>query len=96
MEILLVPPLAFLAYAAVLAAFSRLSSRGTRRAPLYAGGEQHPAGAALIGYRGFFVFALFFAVLHLGALMLATAIPSPAALFYLGGVAFALLALMLG
>ena len=48
------------------------------------------------GYRPFFVVALFFAVLHLGVLVLATGIPSPVMRIYLLGLLLALLALILG
>ena len=48
------------------------------------------------GYRPFFVVALFFAVLHLGALMLGSGSASPAMLVYLLGLMLALLALILG
>ncbi len=48
------------------------------------------------GYRPFFVVALFFAVLHLGVLVLATGISSPVMRIYLLGLMLALLALILG
>jgi NADH:ubiquinone oxidoreductase subunit 3 (subunit A) len=113
MSILLTPPVAFLIYVAlviVLYGFGRVLAPATRRSTakssLYAGGEVAATSKAAPGYRRFFIVALFFAVLHLGALVLATAGLAggagglvaalwPALLFYLGGLAVALLILLL-
>jgi NADH:ubiquinone oxidoreductase subunit 3 (subunit A) len=62
----------------------------------YASGEESDTSPAAPGYRPFFVVALFFAVLHLGVLMLATSGMAPVSLVYLGGLMLALLALILG
>ncbi|HHH82130.1 MAG TPA: hypothetical protein ENL35_03985 [Chloroflexi bacterium] len=62
----------------------------------YASGESPPEEMAAPGYRPFFTLALFFAVLHLAALVLGTAIPIPLAVIYLVGISAALLALILG
>lgn len=62
----------------------------------YASGEESDAAPAAPGYRPFFVVALFFAVLHLGVLMLGTSGLAPVSLVYLGGLMLALLALILG
>jgi hypothetical protein len=48
------------------------------------------------GYKPFFLVALFFAILHLGMLMLGLAGESPIAIGYLVGLAVALVALILG
>jgi hypothetical protein len=48
------------------------------------------------GYRQFFVVALFFAVLHLGVLMIGSSDFSPVAGVYLLGLILALIALILG
>ncbi len=111
MNVLLTPPVALLAYiglVALLFGFGRLlAPAGRRKAAesLYAGGEVAATTKAAPGYRRFFVVALFFAVLHLGALVLATAglvggvALGPGlmtALFiYLGGLALTLLILLL-
>jgi NADH:ubiquinone oxidoreductase subunit 3 (subunit A) len=63
---------------------------------IYASGEAPPRGTAMPGYRGFFVAALFFAVLHLGALMIASRPPSLATAAYLIGLAVTLLAMLFG
>ncbi len=62
----------------------------------YASGEAEDTSPAAPGYRPFFVVALFFAVLHLGVLMLGTSGLAPVSLVYLGGLMLALLALILG
>ena len=112
MTSLLTPPLALLAYiglVALLFAFGRLLAPVGRpsaaQSSLYAGGEVAATTKAAPGYRRFFIVALFFAVLHLGALVLATArlsgglalVPAigPMLLVYLGGLALALVILLL-
>lgn len=62
----------------------------------YASGEAPPTQAAAPGYRPFFVVALFFAILHLGALVLGSSSLSPITAVYLVGLLLALLALILG
>jgi NADH:ubiquinone oxidoreductase subunit 3 (subunit A) len=61
----------------------------------YAGGEEHASEPAAPGYRPFMKVALFFAVLHLGVLMIATSSFSPSTALYVIGLIVALLALML-
>jgi hypothetical protein len=48
------------------------------------------------GYRPYFVTALFFAVLHLGALMIASSGLTPLAGIYVAGLIVVLIALILG
>jgi hypothetical protein len=76
---LLTPPLAFLAYllliGAVAHASRRISAAGDQSADkraLYTGGERYTSDGARPGYAPFFRGALFFAVLHLGALVIGT------------------------
>ena len=90
------PPVALLIYGLGLYGLMRLLSGAPRRSSLYAGGEVHTNGRSAPGYRPFFVFALFFAVAHLGALILATGAPSPIAVIYLCGLGVSLVALILG
>ncbi len=104
MQILLLPPIAFLAYlllAGLLSLFGkRLSGRRLAASPLkvstYSSGEAPPTRLAAPGYRPFFVVALFFAVLHLGILVLSTGGFTPIIAIYLVGLLLALLALILG
>lgn len=103
MTILFTPPAAFLIYV-LLVALLMLIGRGlagtsshTTDRHLYSSGEMPPAEPekAVPGYRPFFVTALFFAVLHLGVVMLATSPPSGIAVIYLLGLMMALIALIL-
>lgn len=80
MEFILSPPGAFILYILLVLAlfgFGKLiappASRIATKSSLYAGGEKANTTKAAPGYRRFFIVALFFAVLHLGALVLATA-----------------------
>ena len=68
----------------------------TLKTSTYSSGEAPPTSAAAPGYRSFFVVALFFAILHLGVLMLGTSDLSLITGLYLVGLMFALLALILG
>ena len=112
MSVMLTPPVALLAYiglVALLFGFGRLLAPAARpsaaQSSLYAGGEVAATSKAAPGYRRFFVVALFFAVLHLGAMVLATAamagglalVPAIGTmlLVYLGGLALALIILLL-
>ena len=103
MQILLTPLIAFLIYLAlaVLISFAGRKLAGpvkssALKSSTYSSGELPPTGMAAPGYRPFFVVALFFAVLHLGALVLGSGFASPAMLVYLLGLMLALLALILG
>lgn len=114
MTLLTSPPVAFLLFigcATALYLFGRLlapkTQRNAMKSSLYAGGEIAAGSKAAPGYGRFFVIALFFAVLHLGALVLATVgLAGPAlsvalgayiwyaVLFYLGGLILALVILL--
>ncbi len=103
MEVILIPPIAFVLYialAGVLFGFGRVLAGKTKTSAMksstYASGEEAPTVQAVPGYRQFFTVALFFAVLHLGVLILATGAGSPAMLVMLAGLTLALLALILG
>jgi NADH:ubiquinone oxidoreductase subunit 3 (subunit A) len=102
-SILLSPLVAFLIYvalASVISGLGKLFSASGQRTELktasYASGEEHDPLPAAPGYRQFFVVALFFAVLHLGVLMVGSSDFSPVAGVYLLGLILALIALILG
>jgi NADH:ubiquinone oxidoreductase subunit 3 (subunit A) len=102
-NILLSPLVAFLIYCAVASIFSGLgrifSAQGRKsdlKSTTYASGEENDPIPAAPGYRQFFVVALFFAVLHLGVLMVGSSNLSPTAGVYLLGLILALVALILG
>ncbi len=97
------PPIGFAIYLAatalLLVVAGAVSARGQASAmktSIYGSGEAAQRGAASPGYRPFFMTAFFFAMLHLGVLMLGTGTPSPILVIYVGGLMLALLALILG
>lgn len=113
MDYILSPPIAFVLYiglVAILYGFGRalapVVGRTKNKSSIYAGGEIATTTKAPPGYRRFFIVALFFAVLHLGALVLATSGLAGsgmatgsgswiALLIYLGGLSLTLLILLL-
>jgi len=101
--VLLAPPIAFVMYlvlVAILSGFGRVLAGPAKASVLksstYASGEAPPRRLAAPGYRPFFTVALFFAVLHLGVLMLASGGLTPIMGVYLVGLMLALVALILG
>jgi NADH:ubiquinone oxidoreductase subunit 3 (subunit A) len=102
-NILLSPLVAFLIYLLVAYMVSGLgklfSAKGRKtefKTATYASGEENDPLPAAPGYRQFFVVALFFAVLHLGVLMVGSSDFSSVAGVYLLGLILALIALILG
>ena len=100
---LLAPPIAFLIYlllVAVLSGIGRVMAGEERPNPLktsmYLGGERPSNHQGVPGYRPFFVVALFFAVLHLGVLMLGSSGLTGLSGIYLLGLLLVLIALILG
>ena len=103
MQIILTPPVALVIYfalAAVIFGFGRMlagrAHPSAEKSSTYGSGEASPATHSLPGYRGFFIIALFFAVLHLGVLMLGSSNFAPIAGVYLIGLIVALLVLIVG
>jgi len=97
------PPVAFLVYLLLSAGLYLLGRILTGpaqpnliKSSTYSSGEAPPTSMAAPGYRPYFVVALFFAILHLGALMLGSSDMSLMAAVYLVGLILALLALILG
>jgi NADH-quinone oxidoreductase subunit A len=94
MEILLSPPLAFLAFLAIFYIVYFLAGRLAPKLNAvggklksYACGEDIPGSKLQFGYRLFFFIALFFTMMHVAALVVATLPSGPIAffgLFYLG------------
>ncbi len=102
-SILLSPLIAFLIYfglvtvvSGIAKAFSAKGRKSEFKTDSYASGEEHDPLPAAPGYRQFFVVALFFAVLHLGVLMVGSSNLSSVAAVYLLGLILALIALILG
>jgi hypothetical protein len=100
---LLGAPVAFLIYlmlVGILSGIGRALAGSTKTTALktstYAGGEEPPVRSAAPGYAPLFRVAFFFAVLHLGVLMLGSSGLTPIAGVYLVGLILALVALILG
>lgn len=103
MEILLTPPVAFMIFillTSILFGMGRVLAGPSHPNPAksspYASGEEASRSVTVPGYRPFFRVALFFAILHLGAVVLGTGGLSPMAGVYLSGLMLALVALILG
>lgn len=103
MEILLSPPLAFLIYLPAVYLIVLLGKKmagdtkvSELKASLYGSGEEAPTSFASPGYKPFFLISLFFAILHLGILVLGSGSLNPVEGVFLGGLILALLALILG
>ncbi|GAB4557570.1 MAG: hypothetical protein Kow0047_02000 [Anaerolineae bacterium] len=101
--ILFSPPVVFLIYIIAAAMIYRLgrvmagpSKASPLKASIYASGEAPPVRPAAPGYRQFFVIALFFAVVHLGVLVIGTGGFSVVTAVYIAGLILALIALVLG
>jgi NADH:ubiquinone oxidoreductase subunit 3 (subunit A) len=103
MDSLLSPPFAFLIYAllvSILFGMGRLlagpANPSAEKSSSYASGEKSMRDAAVPGYRPFFKVALFFAVLHLGVVVLGSGDVSAGSALYVAGLLVALVALILG
>ncbi len=103
MDFILTPPVAFILYiplVLLIVALGRMLAGATHvtamKTSVYGSGEAPPTFEAAPGYRPFFLIALFFAVVHLGMLVLGIgSLPVPAAA-YIVGLLLALAALILG
>lgn len=103
MEILLSPPLAFLIYiplVLIIVLFGKKMAGAEVRSELkdsiYASGEEASKNPAAPGYRPFFLIAFFFAVLHLGMLIIGTGSFTLQSVPFILGIVVALVALLLG
>lgn len=102
-NILLSPPLAFVIYLLLVYAIylvgRGLAGKGnpsSSKSSVYGSGEAAPTTLAAPGYRPFFLVAFFFAVLHLGMLIIGTGSFTVSMIPYLVGLILALIALILG
>jgi len=104
LEMLLSPPLAFLFFLAVFYLIYFLAGKMAPKANAIGGklksyhcGEDIPGVKPQFGYKLFFFIALFFTMMHVAALVVATLPSGPTAflgLFYLGMIFLAVLALI--
>jgi NADH:ubiquinone oxidoreductase subunit 3 (subunit A) len=102
-SILLIPPIAFVLYLILVTVLSRvgrlLAGPGHAsdiKSSTYSSGELNPASTAVPGYKPFFMVALFFAILHLGVLVLGSGGLTPIMGLYLAGLILVLVILILG
>jgi NADH:ubiquinone oxidoreductase subunit 3 (subunit A) len=103
MAYVLSPPVAFGLYALLvgilLAASWAVAARGAPsegKTSTYGSGERAQGGSAAPGYRPFFMVAFFFAILHLGVLIVGSGGFTPVTGVYILGLIFSLVALGLG
>jgi NADH:ubiquinone oxidoreductase subunit 3 (subunit A) len=103
MDILLSPPIAFLLYIPLVLvifwigkALASPEKPSSMKSSIYGSGEEAPTYLAAPGYKPFFLIALFFAVLHLGTLVLGSGGLTWITGIYLIGMMVSLIALILG
>lgn len=103
MDILLSPPLAFLIYLPLVYAIFLVGKSlagkehpSAEKSSLYGSGEAAPISQAAPGYRPFFIVAFFFAMLHLGVLVIGTGSLNVKMIPSILGLILALVALILG
>jgi NADH:ubiquinone oxidoreductase subunit 3 (subunit A) len=103
MEILLTPPFAFLIYIPLVGIIALVGKwlagpnpKNALKSSIYGSGEEAQTQLAAPGYRPFFLVAFFFAILHLGMLVLGSGSFSTISPVYLVGLLLALAALVLG
>jgi NADH:ubiquinone oxidoreductase subunit 3 (subunit A) len=102
-EIILAPPIAFLIYLPLVGLITLLGKglagpekSDPVKSSTYGSGEAAPTNLAAPGYRPFFLVAFFFAILHLGMLVLGSGTLANISPLYVVGLLFALAALVLG
>jgi NADH:ubiquinone oxidoreductase subunit 3 (subunit A) len=103
MEILFAPPIAFLIYLLLVGILSGIglllagsAKPNPAKSSTYASGEESLTSTPVPGYQPFFKVALFFAILHLGVIVMASGGASSGSALYLIGLMVALIALILG
>ena len=103
MDIILTPPIAFLIYVPLVFLIFLLGrglaspeSPSEAKSSLYGSGELAPTSIAAPGYKPFFLVAFFFAMLHLGVLVLGTGAINARMIPPALGLILALVALILG
>ena len=103
MDWILTPPFAFLIYLPLVGIITLVGKwlagpekKSDMKSSMYGSGELAPTNLAAPGYRPFFLVAFFFAILHLGMLVLGSGSLSTISPLYIIGLLFALAALVLG
>ena len=103
MQILTSPPIAILIYLVLVTllfllgkALAGRENPTPEKSSLYGSGEEAPTSFASPGYRPFFLIAFFFAMLHLGVLVIGSGGFSTLLIPFILGLILALVALILG
>ena len=103
MEILLSPPIAFLIYVPfviLVLLFGRVIAARPKdskiKETIYASGEEASTHPAAPGYRPFFLIAFFFAIFHLGVLIIGSGTFTFQSVPFILGLMVSLIALLLG
>lgn len=103
MDFLVSPPVAFLVYiplVLVIVWFGKQLAGPEKPSPeksqIYSSGEEAPSYIAAPGYMPFFLVALFFAILHLGTLVVGLSDFSASSVIFALGLFIGLIALLLG
>lgn len=103
MDLILTPPLAILIYIFLVLIIVWVGQKmagpeiyDEMKSSLYGSGERAPTIAASPGYKPFLLGALFFAVLHLGMLVLGNGPLGPISAIFAVGLILTLVALILG
>ncbi len=103
MDWILTPPFAFLIYIPLVMVITLVgrnmagaTKKDAAKSSVYGSGEAAPTNLAAPGYKPFFLVAFFFAILHLGMLVLGSGSLTNIQPFYVIGMLLALAALILG
>ncbi|MBN2048602.1 MAG: hypothetical protein JW750_12225 [Anaerolineaceae bacterium] len=103
MDILLSPPLALIIYLPFVGLLLTLGKKlagpehpSEEKSSIYGGGEAAPTETSIPGYRPFILIAFFFALLHLGILVIGLSGMHTGVIWYIFGLMLALIAIMLG
>lgn len=103
MQLLTSPPISLLIYLVLVTilfligkALAGKENPTPEKSSLYGSGEEAPTSFASPGYRPFFLIAFFFAILHLGVLVVGTGSFSLKLIPFILGLILALVALILG
>lgn len=103
MDIFLLPPFSLVVYLPFVALFLMLGKKlagpehpSTEKSRTYGGGESAHKESSIPGYSPFILIAFFFALLHIGILVLGTSTLQWTTIVYMIGLALSLIALILG
>jgi NADH:ubiquinone oxidoreductase subunit 3 (subunit A) len=103
MDILFSPPIAILIYIPLVLGILWIGKKmagpekpSEMKSSIYGSGEEAPLHVAVPGYKPFILIAFFFAILHLGMIVLGSSQFNLTSIIYLAGLVIGLIALILG